>query len=226
MPERTRESPKPLDPALLPEGVSSQTVATSVAVLAGDTALASDRSLGRRASAGDAAAARAIYDTHGPRVYRLIYRLTGNADRTQDLTQETFIRAFAKLSQYRGEVPLGAWLRSVALSVAYNGLRQDGTRRGREVELVESSAVAEGSPERSVLRSQIAAAVDKLPEIYRSVVVLHDVEGYTHEEIADTLGIPAGTSRARLTYARAQLREALTQPSAERKRVINASTRF
>lgn len=172
--------------------------------------LAADRALAGNASRGDAAAARALYDAHVARIHRLVYRLSGDADRAQDLTQETFIRAFGRLAQYRGEVPLGAWLRAIALSVTFNGLRSDRRRRGREVPLFEHAASGEGGAERALVRARLTEAVDALPEIYRAVVVMHDVEGYTHVEIGETLGIPAGTSRARLTYARAQLRELMT----------------
>lgn len=169
-----------------------------------------DRQLVHRCLAGDPLAERALYDAHVDRVYRLMYRMAGEADLAADFTQEAFIRAFSRLDQYRGESSLGTWLHAIAVSVALNGMRKVKRIHGRMEnidELPELSAQSTGFT--SDLKARLHAAVDALSEKLRPVFVMHDVEGYTHEEIGRALGIPAGTSKARLFDARAKLRLAL-----------------
>lgn len=169
-----------------------------------------DRHLISRVQAGDASAERELYDTHVERVYRLVYRLAGDADQAQDYTQETFIRAFGRLGEFRGEAALGTWICSIAVSVALNGLRRGKRLRTREVALDEAATTA--ASDRAAepdLRDRLARAIDALPEGYRVVFLMHDVEGYTHEEIGRTLGVQTGTSKAQLSRARAGLRRAL-----------------
>jgi RNA polymerase sigma-70 factor (ECF subfamily) len=175
-----------------------------------DTNRLSDRQLVDRCLAGDALAERALYDAHVDRVYRLMHRMTGDSDLAADFTQETFIRAFSRLEQFRGDASLSTWLHSIAVSIALNGMRKVHRIRGRTEDLEDSPAMAVepavGSPD---LRTKLFAAIDALSEKLRPVFLMHDVEGYTHEEIAGSLGIPLGTSKARLFDARAKLRLAL-----------------
>jgi RNA polymerase sigma-70 factor, ECF subfamily len=169
-----------------------------------------DRILIARALAGDPSAERALYDAHVDRVYRLAYRLAGDSDRAQDYTQETFIRGFARLRDFRGEAALSTWLCAIAMSVALNGMRRTRRQAAREVLLDETLTVA--APEREAdpdLKARMAQAIDGLPEGYRTVFLMHDVEGFTHDEIARSLGMQPGTSKARLFRARAKLRTAL-----------------
>jgi RNA polymerase sigma-70 factor (ECF subfamily) len=169
-----------------------------------------DRILIARALAGDPSAERALYDAHVDRVYRLAYRLAGDSDRAQDYTQETFIRGFARLGEFRGEAALSTWLCAIAVSVALNGMRRTRRQEAREVLLDETLTVAaparEADPD---LKARMAQAIDGLPEGYRTVFLMHDVEGFTHDEIARSLGMQPGTSKARLFRARAKLRTAL-----------------
>ena len=162
-----------------------------------------------RVRAGDPAAERELYDTHVDRVYRLAYRLAGDDDLARDVTQDTFIRAFERLGEFRGESRLSTWLHAIAVSVAFNTLRRV-KRLRREVGLEAGARVAatrrEAEPD---LKQRLAEAVDALPEGYRAVFVMHDVEGYTHEEIGGVLGVETGTSKAQLSRARAKLRVAL-----------------
>jgi len=171
-----------------------------------------ERELVARARAGDAEAERLLYDAHVDRVYRLAYRLAGDDDLARDLTQETFIRAFERLAGFRGEAAFGTWLYAVAMSVVLDGLRRVRRWRRREAGLDEAAGVRvsldEADPD---LKEQLTRAVDALPLGYRTVFVMHDVEGYTHEEIGAALGIPVGTSKARLSRARARLRGALAR---------------
>lgn len=156
------------------------------------------------------AAQRLIYDQHVDRVYRLAYRLAGDEELARDFTQETFVRAFDRMASFRGESALGTWLHAIGVSVALNGLRKVKRLRQRETGLDEALTIGvttrHAEPD---LKERLAAAIDGLPHGYRTVFVMHDVEGYTHEEIAGSLGIQPGTSKAQLFRARARLREAL-----------------
>ena len=169
-----------------------------------------------RVKRGDAAAERQIFETHVDRVYRLAFRMTGDDDQAQEFTQETFIRAFERIDQFRGESSFGTWLNSIGTSVIYNGLRKVKRFRQREFEYDEVGAIA-GNERRAEpdLKEKLAAAIDELPIKYRMVFVMHDVEGYTHEEIGAALEMPVGTSKAQLSRARARLRETLAEFAGE-----------
>ena len=169
-----------------------------------------ERELIGQVLAGDPAAERALYEAHVDRVFRLVYRMAGDMDRAQDWVQETFIRVFDRLGDFRGESSLSTWICSIAISIALNGLRK--VRRFREREVTWTSQETSGSRRARpipISRSRLSQAIDDLPEGYRTVFVMHDVEGFTHEEIGDALGVASGTSKAQLFRARAKLREAL-----------------
>jgi RNA polymerase sigma-70 factor, ECF subfamily len=169
-----------------------------------------DDRLLERAIAGDAAAERALYEAHVERVYRLAYRFAGSEDLAQDFTQEAFIRAFERLSEFRGESSFATWLHAITVSVSLNGLRRTRRIDQRSAPLDEALAIDGGRREAEPdLKERLWRAVDALPEGYRTVFVLHDVEGHTHEEIGRLLGIEAGTSKAQLSRARGKLRVAL-----------------
>ena len=168
-----------------------------------------------RARSGDPAAERALYDAHVDRVYRLAYRLAGDDELARDFTQETFIRAFERLDTFRGDARFSTWLHAITTSVSLNGLRK--TKRFRSqtsLEAADSVASTARNAEPD-LKVRLHAAIDALPDRYRTVVVMHDVEGYTHEEIAETLGMEVGTSKAQLSRARAKLRETLADFAGE-----------
>ncbi|HEV8264474.1 MAG TPA: sigma-70 family RNA polymerase sigma factor [Gemmatimonadales bacterium] len=175
-----------------------------------------ERDLINRVRAGDGAAERALYDAHVDRVYRLAYRLAGDDALAQDFTQETFIRAFERLGAFRGESALSTWLHAITTSVVLNGLRKVKRFRQREADLDDAHGVSgarrEAEPD---LKVRLNRAIDALPEGYRTVFVMHDVEGYTHEEIGAALGVETGTSKAQLSRARAKLREALADFAGE-----------
>jgi RNA polymerase sigma-70 factor (ECF subfamily) len=161
--------------------------------------------------AGDPTAERELYDTHVDRVYRLAFRLTGDGEVATDCTQETFIRVFDKLDTFREEAALSTWITSIAYSVVYNGLRRLKRSRAQETDLDAAAAVPAQLPRPAEpdLKASLNAAIDRLPEGYRTVFVMHDVEGFTHDEIAAALGIQEGTSKAQLSRARAKLRKSL-----------------
>lgn len=163
-----------------------------------------------RVLSGDPEAERELYDTLVDRVYRLVHRMVGDADLASDYTQDTFIRVFDRLSTFRGESALSTWVTSVAISVVYNGQRKVKRLQAREVDLEHAEPLAatrrDAEPD---LKVRLAHAIDGLPEGYRTVFLMHDVEGYTHEEIGQALGIQEGTSKAQLSRARAKLRHQL-----------------
>jgi RNA polymerase sigma-70 factor (ECF subfamily) len=151
-----------------------------------------------------------MYDAHVDRVFRLVYRIAGDLDRAQDYTQETFIRAFSRLAEFRREAALSTWLGSIAISIALNGLRKERRLNQREVALEDGVVVTPMQPSAEPdLKARLAQAIDALPDGYRAVFVMHDIEGYTHEEIAGLLRVHPGTSKAQLFRARARLRLAL-----------------
>ena len=177
----------------------------------------SERELIERVLAGDASAERALYDAHVERVYRLCYRIAnGDRELAQDFAQEAFVRAFDRLRDFRGDAALATWLHSIAVSVSLNGMRKVKRWHERETELDDATPVPavrrESEPD---LKSRLRGAIDALPEPYRVVFVMYDVEGYTHEEIGAVLSIPSGTSKARLSRARARLRESLAEFAGE-----------
>ena len=154
------------------------------------------------------------------RVYALCVRMAGDRGAAEELTQDVFVRAWEKLSPFRGESAFSTWLHRLAVNVVLHQRKTDGVRRTRFTSeedpdvAVEAAAAAAGSGvrQRSVGpgdRMDLEAAIAVLPPVARRVFVLHDVEGYKHEEIAGMLGITAGGSKAQLHRARLLLREAL-----------------
>jgi RNA polymerase sigma-70 factor, ECF subfamily len=175
-----------------------------------------DSDLVERARNGDERAFRALYDSHVDRIFRLTYRMAGEAELAKDFTQEAFVRAYQKLGQFRGDSAFSTWLHQIAVSVALNGLRSVGRHRMRERPLEDAEPVAESArvPEPG-LRQRVEEAVNGLPDIYRTVFLMHDLEGYSHGEIAASLGVAEGTSKARLFRARAKLRDVLGESMQE-----------
>lgn len=163
-----------------------------------------------RAQSGDQAAFRVLYDANVDRIYRLMYRMAGEDDLARDFTQEAFLRAWQRLDQFRGNAAFSTWLHAIAVSVALNGLRKVDRHRRRERSLEDAAPVA---PRRRELdagaRERLEEAVDELPEMYRTVLLMHDLEGYGHGDIALILGVAEGTSKARLFRARERLRARL-----------------
>lgn len=177
----------------------------------------SEGELIQRVLAGDPAAERELYDLHVDRVYRLAFRLAGgDTDLAQDFTQESFLRAFDRLHEFEGRAALSTWLHAITVSVCLNGLRRVKRHRQREADLEEAAVVYAGGREAEPdLKTKLRRAIAALPERYKTVFVMYDVEGYTHEEIGNVLGLPVGTSKARLSRAREKLREALADFAGE-----------
>lgn len=171
-----------------------------------------ERDLITRVLAGDPEAERQLYDTYVDQVWRMTYRFAGDRERAAEWTQDTFVRAFARLADFRGEARLGTWIGAIAISVALAGVKKAKLRASREVGLddVPAMPVTERPKVDGDLRQRLAGAIEALADGYRAVFVLHDVEGYTHEEIGQMLGVTTGTSKAQLHRARGKLREALS----------------
>jgi RNA polymerase sigma-70 factor (ECF subfamily) len=162
----------------------------------------------------DPDARRALFEREGPRVWSLVYRLCGDYDVAQDVVQETFLAAFRKIGRYGGTGTLRGWLCRIAINLLRDQRR---TQRRRSETLArfpapESADARTGEP---FVQRRVHAAVDALGEKLRVVLLMHDLEEYTHEEIAQALGIAPGSSRARLSRARALLREALADLAPE-----------
>ena len=159
------------------------------------------------AASGDAHAFERLYRRHVGRVHTLVGRMLG--EDAEDVTQEVLIRAWEKLSTFRGEAAFSTWLYRVAVNVVLNRRAEAGRRRRFLVR------EPEGSPERPGREVPVGAGIDfetalrALSPGARQVFVLHDVEGYRHDEIAGMLGISAGTSKSQLHYARMALRRHL-----------------
>lgn len=171
-----------------------------------------DHQLIAQVLAADPRAERMFYDRFVDKVYRLSYRMAGDSALAQEFTQETFVRAFDRLSQYRNEAALSTWLCSIAVSVTLNGLRSRSTRAKREAGYDEALTFAvptrDAEPD---LKVRMRQAIDALPDGYRVVFLMHDVEGYTHEEIGHALNIEPGTSKSQLSRARQKLRVSLAE---------------
>ena len=183
------------------------------------TVLADQRALVERAQCGDASAHRALYEAHVDRIYRLTFRITGREELARELTQDTFVRAFAGIAAFRKESAFGTWLHSIAVSVTLNELKRRKRQSAREAPLEDALTIARTAPDSDpVLRERMAEAVAALPAGCRAVFMMHDAEGFTHEEIAAALGVTTGTSKAQLSRARAKLRVALAEFAEEWKR--------
>ena len=180
--------------------------------------LEDQRALVEHAQRGNASAIRALYDTHVDRVYRVAYRLTGVEHLAREVTQDTFVRAFASIGEFRGDSAFGTWLHTIVVSLSLNEIKRRKRERARNAPLEDASALPESrSGSDPILREKLMQAVNDLPEGCRTVFMMHDAEGYTHAEIAAALGVTEGTSKAQLARARGKLRVALAQFAEEWK---------
>ena len=153
---------------------------------------------------------RSLWSRHAPHVDAVVRRLVGlDLDLAADIAQEVWIQIFKALPQYRGESQFGTWAHRIAVNRTLNALRKTRRLAKIETEVEEDSATVEPDAERVLAMQTIEAAASKLAPGARAVFLLHDVEGYTHEEIAERLGITSGGSKSQLFKARAKLRTLL-----------------
>jgi RNA polymerase sigma-70 factor (ECF subfamily) len=169
-----------------------------------------ERDLIRRAQARDAGAFEALYRSHVNRVYAVCLRLTADITLAEELTQRAFLTVWEKLPLFRGESAFTTWLHRLAVNTALADFRATRRREAR-VFATEDPAVFETAtaPAPAGIRLDLEQAIAALPTQARAVFVLHDVEGWRHEEIADKLGVATGTTKAQLHRARKLLQEAL-----------------
>jgi RNA polymerase sigma-70 factor, ECF subfamily len=164
----------------------------------------------RRAVDGDEGAIRALWTRHAPHIDMVVRRLVGNdPDLAADIAQEVWIQIFRALPSYRGESQFSTWAHRIAVNRTLNALRKTRRLASIETEVNEDSASFEPDTDRSFIAQSIEDAAAKLSPGARAVFMLHDVEGYTHEEIANELGITTGGSKSQLFKARAKLRKLL-----------------
>jgi RNA polymerase sigma-70 factor (ECF subfamily) len=169
----------------------------------------SEPQLVRRAIEGDERAMRTLWVRHAPHIDAVVRRLAGDPELAADIAQEVWIQIFRSLPSFRGDAQFGTWAHRIAVNRTLNALRRARRLAHVETEILEDTAAAEPEHERALLAASIAEAAAKLSPGARTVFLLHDVEGYTHEEIAESLGITAGGSKSQLFKARAKLRKLL-----------------
>jgi RNA polymerase sigma-70 factor (ECF subfamily) len=162
----------------------------------------------RQACEGDGMAVRTLYERYAPRVYAVVRRIAGEDDLAQDYAQEAWIRAIRALPTFRGDARFSTWLHRIAVNSALQALRKVDTRSKREAPMPEAVPVNPNEGD-VLLGDRLERAMDRLPEGMRQVLILHDVEGYTHEEIGEFLGVTSGTSKSQLFKARAKMRDLL-----------------
>jgi len=184
----------------------------------------SEATLIERAKLGDAEAFESLYNLHKRRVYSLCLRMTANTAAAEDLTQEAFLQLFRKIGTFRGESASSTWLHRMAVNVVLMQLR----KKGLSVVPLEDTMESEDEAPRkepgaddprlagSIDRMQLQKSIEALPPGYRMIFLLHDVEGYEHNEIAEMVGCSIGNSKSQLHKARMKLREFLKTSRAEK----------
>ncbi len=178
-----------------------------------------DFELAQRSAAGDTDAFEQIYRRHFRRVYALSLRMLSDPVQAEDMTQEVFVQLFNKIGSFRGESAFTTWLHRMTVNLILMYFRKASTRSELLTDEGETPVqIVHGTekPDRMPVVDRIAleTAISELPPGYRSVFVLHDVEGYEHDEIAKMLNIAAGTSKSQLHKARLKLRQLLRQQAA------------
>src|ERR1700740_3560232 len=182
----------------------------------------------RLAQAGNAAAFEFLYPLHGRRVYALCLRMVGNPADAEDLMQEAFLQLFRKIGTFRGESAFSTWLHRMTVNVVLMRLRKKSLPTDSLEETLEPDA-ENSAPKRdvgapdlrltgAVYRVNLQRYIEKLPPGYRTVFVLHDVQGYEHNEIADIMGCSVGNSKSQLHKARTRLRDLLQEEIREQAR--------
>jgi RNA polymerase sigma-70 factor (ECF subfamily) len=163
----------------------------------------------QRAIEGDERALRALWSQHAPHIDAVVRRLAGDPDLAEDIAQEVWIQIFRALPTYRGESQFGTWAHRIAVNRTLNALRRTRRLSKIETDMEEDTVSVEPVGDRSMVRAAIDAAAARLSPGARTVFLMHDVEGYTHEEIARELDITPGGSKSQLFKARAKLRKLL-----------------
>ncbi|MGB7494626.1 MAG: sigma-70 family RNA polymerase sigma factor [Candidatus Acidiferrum sp.] len=189
----------------------------------------------RRAQAGDSAAFDFLYQLHSRRVYALCLRMVNNPADAEDLMQEAFLQLFRKIGTFRGESAFSTWLHRMTVNVVLMRLRKKSLPTDSLEETLDPDA-ENSSPKRdvgapdlrlsgAVDRVNLERSVEQLPPGYRTVFVLHDVQGYEHNEIAEIMGCSVGNSKSQLHKARTRLRELLQEQIRDQARQVRQSAK-
>ena len=163
----------------------------------------------KRAMAGDERAMQRLWSQHAPHIDAVVRRLCDDAELAADISQEVWMQIFRALPSYRGESQFGTWAHRIAVNRTLNALRKIRRIAKLEIDIEDDSAMTEQDSDRTFLAESIEQAMTRLSPGARAVFVLHDVEGYTHGEIGEELGITSGGSKSQLFKARAKLRKLL-----------------
>jgi len=181
----------------------------------------SDFELAQRAAAGDGVAFEELYRRHYRRVYALTLRMMGNPTEAEDMTQDVFLQLFNKVGMFRGDSAFTTWLHRMSVNQVLMHFRKKSTRSElltdegeTPVQIVQGTANPAAMP--VIDRISLERALNELPVGYRTVFVLHDIEGYEHYEVAQMLGIAEGTSKSQLHKARLKLRQLIKQQAASK----------
>jgi len=181
----------------------------------------SDFELTQASASGDMGAFEQLYERHHRRVYSLCLRMIANATEAEDLTQDVFIQLFRKVGSFRGESAFSTWLHRltvnhVLMHFRKKGFRLEKTTEEGEIGEMQDLLLSASERPRFVDRIALDQAIAELPPGYRTVFVLHDVEGFEHEEVATLLGVSVGTSKSQLHKARMRLRDLLNKGKPQR----------
>ena len=196
----------------------------------------SDLQLIKRAQEGDGDAFAALFNAHKGRIYSVCLRMTNNAAEAEDLTQDAFLQVFRKLATFRGDSALSTWLYRIAVNTVLMRFRKKALR---QISLDEPSSQDAKTVRREygsrddrlvgcVDRIALARAINELPDGYRTIFLLHEVDGYEHQEIAELLGCSVGNSKSQLHKAKLRIRELLGtagKKNARTSRVASASAK-
>ncbi|MCU0255305.1 MAG: RNA polymerase sigma factor [Vicinamibacterales bacterium] len=166
--------------------------------------------LAARLRAGDTRAYEELYRRHGPRLYNLAYRMLGQAADAEDLLQETFLQVFRRIDSFKGDAALGTWLYRLAMNLCLDRLRSKAGRADRQTSSVEDirewRLAGRGPLDGHVGRIDLERAIARLPDACRAAFLLHDVEGFEHQEVGRMLGVSDGTSKSQVHKARLRIR--------------------
>lgn len=200
--------------ATLPLAPSSSVIATSAGPLPKKLEYLDDFRLAQKIANGDMEAFEEIYKVRHRRVFSMALRMLGNVAAAEDMTQDIFIQVFRKIDTYQGESALSTWLHRVTVNQVLMSFRKKSIKNEKVTEngkIPEQIVTGTARPERMCIVDKIALeqAIGELPDGYKNVFVLHDVEGFEHEEIADILGCSTGTTKSQLHKARLKLQKLL-----------------
>jgi RNA polymerase sigma-70 factor (ECF subfamily) len=174
-----------------------------------------DLELAGRIRSGDGTAFETLYQQHAPRLYNLAYRMAGTATDADDLLQDIFLLAYRKIGSYRGDASLGTWLYRLAMNHCLDVLRSRQARQWQQTDSLDEEGAAPPAAAPvvgAVSRIDLEGAIGRLPRACRAAFLLHDVEGFGHQEVGTILGISEGTSKSQVHKARLRIRAYLTQP--------------